>query len=405
MFNDNINNNKILRKSQQSGGYIITTVYVDGSFWELTGQAGSGVYFAVSRQLELAGYIEKRSQSFPCPEYRSSLGAELYASYMAILLYMENPQPHEDIDRSCKFLPLDYIEPRRRLEIRQDCQKAIRMIIYCVRRQKQFQFEQQQLSKMIRDYHVDIYRIKEYIKTISNDINIQNARIQDKQKLEWSIAMGTKQNNHNNMNIIGFHENIIRQEIKQCQNKIVNLENQLKEKCISAQKKNNDNNNNNCSSFSMGLTRPRLSHVFANDFATMTLQTIVDDSHTKFKITLQDIFDHIQLLENITSLAYMGGMFEVQWKYVKAHQQANTVQNKKKGDVEEENIDYENTCLMMDDEDDNNNNSKTSLSWFDNEDKHGNDMADALAKDGSSQCSKIDQSDNCIVVLNCDEIP
>jgi len=328
------NGSSLLESSTQSGGYLTTTVYVDGSYWKDSRQAGAGVYFQTPEHLVNIGFHDNRTSAFPCPIYRSSIGAELFASYMALYLYIEHPYPHEQIDRSVRFLDKDYSEPLRRLVIKQDCQKAIRMILYCLERQRKYQNGQKRISKDLRLLNTEKYKLGLSYKTHNNNSGPLDQPYTCKvQMLDKSIHSILTANCRSSNSTTPQSESLI-----------------------------------------IGAVPTKLCYIFEKEWNNKE-NVIIDDTHDKFQITMQDIYDHLPLLEQITSLFNLcSEMFEVYWLYVKAHQVANSNSNSNS------------TC-------DNNNNSNDNIDDVvdDNgakeRDRFGNDMADALAKEGSSHCT------------------
>jgi hypothetical protein len=344
-----------LERSQQSGGYLTTVVFADGSFWEHTRQAGSGVYFATPPHLLAIGWEDERSQSFPCPDYRSALGSELYASYQAILTFVETSYPHEHPDRARQFLPDNYEEPVRRLLIKQDCQMAIRMILYCLSQQRQEQHKQQQQLKEIKFIHSQLYNMRIRIEECKSRLN--HARKQDEEqqlyheKLARAMHMHvlTKQYEH------GPASASVISEIRSLSSEIQALQHKL------ATQFPRD--------MSTGLSCASLHDLFA----TQSPDTVIDSSHGKFKIHMRDIQEHLPLLENILSLIHLN-LFDVRWEYVKSHQMIPAAP-KQTDESDDSDVSVE---------------SDEAVRTFNHADKFGNDQADKLAKDGSRMCSPIE---------------
>jgi hypothetical protein len=345
--------NACLCCSRQSGGVLCTTVYVDGSYWEKTRQAGSGVYFATPAHLTERGWIDVRSGSFACPDYRSALGAELFASYQALLLYVEESYPHERVDRSAAWWrgPA-YEEPTRLLVIRQDCQKAIRMIRFCLAEQNHDRFQRQQYERDLKLLHRRIAGCREELSRLQRELTCaQELDLQTHAHASaWARSMGvvpppsyTSAKEGSRSQAVQSRRAATQQELERC-------ESELKTR------------------FAESYTCSNVSTPLARLFAARSPAAVVDASHARYSITMADLFEHLPLLECIVSIVHMH-LFEVRWEYVKGHQaRPSAGADDDMGDVPAASVPQH---------------------TYSRADHRGNDCADGLAKEGSRKCNPV----------------
>jgi hypothetical protein len=240
------------------------------------------------------------------------------------------------------------------LLIKQDCQKAIRMIRYCLAEQNNDRFKRQQEDREIKSLHRRIAYFREELQALQQDLIV--AQVQDQQVHAQASAWASSMNITVSANSSArfSRAQAVQARIAQKQQEIQKCELEL-------------------ARFPKSYTCSYISTPLARLFADRSREAVVDASHEQYNITIADILDHLPLLESIVAFIHMH-MFEVRWEYVKGHQTALS------------------TCDRMQDNEDDDASSPQQQQQhkYSQADHRGNDSADALAKEGSRQCSVLE---------------
>jgi len=145
-----------------------TVVYVDGSFFDETQQAGCGIYFPDEQ-----GQGQGQSFSMPfCQAPLSALRAELCAATTAARIFLHDGGGGE---RGTS---------QRRLIIKQDCSKATNMILACKKEIKQAQFAQ-------RQQHQNLMHQARRLRELEAELKAELKKEEEEDKKEVVVATAT----------------------------------------------------------------------------------------------------------------------------------------------------------------------------------------------------------------------
>ncbi len=268
-----------------------TYVFVDGSYWEQTQQAGAGVYFEVESSSDCLARV---SNSFACPDYRSATGAELFASSQALALFCEHRNSINNV-----------------LIIKQDCMKAIRMVRLCLNRQHQHQLQQKRYFQESKIIHASIRHLDAKITTLLSQTHeaMQQDQLERDRHEEFARAMRIETRKIRvikTKEISGTNTDYLNHQIHHCRAEIERLKSILLK------------HPDQCTT---GLIPSSLNVVFA-DILLLNSNVILDSEHDKFVIESADIIEHLPILQNIVGLMHYCLCIgvHVRWEYVKAHQ-------------------------------------------------------------------------------------
>jgi ribonuclease HI len=245
-----------------------TTVYVDGSFFEQTRQAGCGIY-----------YSDERAFAMPFAQAPlSSLRAELCAAITAARLFLQDPVLGERVTS------------QRRLIIKQDCSKATNMILACKKEIKYAQIAQ-------RQYHQNVLHKVRRLRDVQSMI----ARTKKEQKEGNTGLSSTEASSSSSSSSSKTTSNTEADASSALEQEAATLASELA--ALGPLGK----------PIPTGVAPPPLADLLSG----RPLDSIVY-THDKYTVTIGELVENLDLLEPLLSLMRI---FPIRLEHVKAHQE------------------------------------------------------------------------------------